>query len=243
MKPLDIYHSPFIKEDTEVYIVGQFLDGLDTDNEGLEKQTRVKVRTHFNPYIDGTRHASLRSVWFDNHPVMITKSGGRPDSEYSHRYITDLPRYKEMVSYLKSLEELEEWRVEEELFSADEEVEGLDKVYTFQVEVSDFGATANARQWFRKFLREWGANHSWPYPSSFPWWKWDDPATHRQPTLEERQQVRNELLAAQPEDFRAVADVLEQMNDKGLVVVMGSKEAIDEANAARNDWLRILKVL
>jgi Zn-dependent M16 (insulinase) family peptidase len=60
---------------------------------------------------------------------------------------------------------------------------------------------------------------------------------------EERQQIRDELLAARPEDFKAFGAMLQQLNKQGLVVVMGSKEAIDEANAVRNGWLNTLKVL
>ena len=59
----------------------------------------------------------------------------------------------------------------------------------------------------------------------------------------ERQQIRDELLGTQPEDFKAFADVLQQINEHGLVVVLGSKEAIDEANAEKNNWLKTLKVL
>jgi presequence protease len=62
-------------------------------------------------------------------------------------------------------------------------------------------------------------------------------------TTDERQRIRDELLGTQPQDFKAFADVLAHINDRGLVVVMGSKEAIDEANAARNNWLTTLKVL
>ncbi len=59
----------------------------------------------------------------------------------------------------------------------------------------------------------------------------------------ERQQIRDELLGTQPKDFKAFADVLQHINEQGLVVVVGSKEAIDEANAANNNWLKTVKVL
>jgi Zn-dependent M16 (insulinase) family peptidase len=59
----------------------------------------------------------------------------------------------------------------------------------------------------------------------------------------ERQQIRDELLGTQPEDFKAFANVLQQLNEQALVVVMGSKEAIDEANTAKNNWLHTLKVM
>ena len=59
----------------------------------------------------------------------------------------------------------------------------------------------------------------------------------------ERQEIREAVLATRPEDFEAFADILSQVNAKGLVVVLGSKEAIDEANSARGGWLQTLKVL
>lgn len=62
-------------------------------------------------------------------------------------------------------------------------------------------------------------------------------------TEAERQQRRDELLSTRPADFRAFADVLAQVNERGLVVVLGSKENIDQANAARGNWLRVQQVL
>lgn len=59
-----------------------------------------------------------------------------------------------------------------------------------------------------------------------------------------RQQLRDEVLATTPEHFKQFADVLDRLSAKGLVVVMGSQDAIEAANAARqNAWLKITKVL
>ena len=60
---------------------------------------------------------------------------------------------------------------------------------------------------------------------------------------EERQQRRDELLSTTPADFRAFADVLAQVNEQGLVVVLGSQENIEAANSERADWLQVKKVL
>jgi Zn-dependent M16 (insulinase) family peptidase len=62
-------------------------------------------------------------------------------------------------------------------------------------------------------------------------------------TDEDRQQRREELLSTSKADFRAFADVLAQINERGLVVVLGSKEGIEQANAARGNWLNVKKVL
>jgi Zn-dependent M16 (insulinase) family peptidase len=58
-----------------------------------------------------------------------------------------------------------------------------------------------------------------------------------------RQQRRDEILSTTQADFRAFADVLEQVNAHGSVVVLGSPDAIARANAARPDWLKVVKVL
>jgi len=62
-------------------------------------------------------------------------------------------------------------------------------------------------------------------------------------TDEVRQQIRDEILATTVDDFRSFAGVLEQLNERGLVVVVGSPQAIEEANAARNNWLNVQKVI
>ncbi len=59
----------------------------------------------------------------------------------------------------------------------------------------------------------------------------------------ERQRMREEILGTTAADFRAFADVLQQLNAHGLVVVMGSPHALEAVNAERNDWLKVTKVL
>ena len=62
-------------------------------------------------------------------------------------------------------------------------------------------------------------------------------------TDEIRQRMREEILATSVEDFQTFADALEQVADRGLVVVLGSQGAIDAANAERAGWLDVSKVL
>jgi Zn-dependent M16 (insulinase) family peptidase len=59
---------------------------------------------------------------------------------------------------------------------------------------------------------------------------------------EELQHIRDEIFATRPDDFKNFANILEYVRDKGLVVVMGSKEAIEQVNTAREGWLKTLKV-
>lgn len=59
-----------------------------------------------------------------------------------------------------------------------------------------------------------------------------------------RQQIRNEVLETTAEDFVSFADHLEAVKEKGLVIVVGSSEAINKANSEMGgDWLKIQKVL
>jgi Zn-dependent M16 (insulinase) family peptidase len=58
-----------------------------------------------------------------------------------------------------------------------------------------------------------------------------------------RQQRRDEILGTTLADFHALGDVLEQVGARGTVAVLGSPDAIAQANAARGDWLKVVKVL
>ena len=60
---------------------------------------------------------------------------------------------------------------------------------------------------------------------------------------EERQLRREQVLETKAEDFRAFGEVLERLNDSGLVVVMGSTEAIEAASRERGNWLEVKKLL
>jgi Zn-dependent M16 (insulinase) family peptidase len=65
-------------------------------------------------------------------------------------------------------------------------------------------------------------------------------------TDEIRQRRRDEVLSTTAADFKAFAGALDQLNRHGQEVVLGQQEAIDEANASRNEgkgWLSVVKVL
>ncbi len=62
-------------------------------------------------------------------------------------------------------------------------------------------------------------------------------------TDDKRQRRREEVLGATVADFKAFAEVLEQVNARGLVAVLGSQEAIDAANVVKGGWLAVQKVL
>ncbi|MGE5222248.1 MAG: insulinase family protein [Omnitrophica WOR_2 bacterium] len=68
-------------------------------------------------------------------------------------------------------------------------------------------------------------------------------------TEEDRQILRDQVLNATLDDFHAFGEVLHKVNEAGKVVVLGSQEAIAQANAAYGartghpDWLDVIKVL
>lgn len=62
-------------------------------------------------------------------------------------------------------------------------------------------------------------------------------------TLEERQKIRDEILATRQADFIDFADVLDEVGQKGLVVVLGSSGAIAHADKASALDMEIVKVM
>ncbi|MFC1823306.1 insulinase family protein [Thermodesulfobacteriota bacterium] len=62
-------------------------------------------------------------------------------------------------------------------------------------------------------------------------------------TDEDRQQMRDEVLQTTAGDFRAFADMLEDFKRNGLVKVLGSEGAIQEANERRPGWLDVSRIL
>lgn len=62
-------------------------------------------------------------------------------------------------------------------------------------------------------------------------------------TDETLQRRREEVLATDAQDFRALGDVLEQAAKRGRVVVLGSEQAIGAANEQRSGFLAVSKVL
>jgi Zn-dependent M16 (insulinase) family peptidase len=63
-------------------------------------------------------------------------------------------------------------------------------------------------------------------------------------TEEARQRIRDEVLGTTPRDFLRFADILDDVNAHGRVVVMGAPQTIEKANAEMgNAWLNVTKVM
>ncbi len=62
-------------------------------------------------------------------------------------------------------------------------------------------------------------------------------------TDETRQLWRDQVLSTTVDDFRSFAQILDAVNQDGQVAVLGPAEAIAKANAERDGWLKVVKVL
>jgi hypothetical protein len=60
---------------------------------------------------------------------------------------------------------------------------------------------------------------------------------------ERRQKMRDEILGATQKDFQSFGEILESAMPRGVVKVLGSETAIQEATATRPGWLKVVKVL
>ncbi len=60
-------------------------------------------------------------------------------------------------------------------------------------------------------------------------------------TDEDRQKIRDEILSTRKEDFKAFAEFLEIVREKGIIKVVGSDAAIAEAMKDKPGWLEIVR--
>jgi len=171
MKLNEIYQSPSIRETPDIYPVEGLLYEINVDDIDTENQSRVILKNHIDPYIDGDRGFAYYSVWFDEKPVMLCRVAGWKSGD-SDRFITDKPHYLTMLTYLLTLQRPEESEIE--VHDPDVEIEALSEFYTFRnITLKDVGIIPNRRYWFRRFLYYWDGEHSWPYcgglvgPSTF----------------------------------------------------------------------------
>jgi Zn-dependent M16 (insulinase) family peptidase len=62
-------------------------------------------------------------------------------------------------------------------------------------------------------------------------------------TDEALQRIREEILATKAEDFKAFAEVLGSFRKDGLIKILGSQDAVQEAMDKRPGWLNIINVM
>lgn len=113
----DIYAAPVIREEKGIYLLtGCWFNNLpELPNDFDPDQDRVKVKVHYDPYIDGERCCTVGSVWFDGVPVMAFRHAGRSGHDEYDRFIGDKVRFSQMVDFLRSLLTVEEAEEVEEI--------------------------------------------------------------------------------------------------------------------------------
>ena len=93
-----------------------------------DKNTKAEVKTLKDFDFDGRRCWSLRTVWFDSQPFMITQNAGREGDDHRQRFITDVEIYKKFVDYVKSLTNSQEYYLED-LIEIDKDYPNLTNFY------------------------------------------------------------------------------------------------------------------
>ena len=76
------------------------IDSYELDFDGVEAGQRMETRTIVDHDYDGRRGWTLQTVWFDGKPVMVINSSGRDGDEYHERWITDVPLFGQLLSWL-----------------------------------------------------------------------------------------------------------------------------------------------
>jgi hypothetical protein len=133
MKPSELYARTPERVDYEIgNLIGFYYNHvLEIENNHLpweDPNKRVEFRCYKYFNFDGRRFWRLAAVYFDGQPVMITQNAGREGDDHRKRFITDFPRYQNMVAYLMSLVRPEDWK-NQDIVKPDDEIEGLDEFY------------------------------------------------------------------------------------------------------------------
>lgn len=131
MKPSQIYQAPFNRL-LSIYTLSpechRAMEEFPT-NVPEEKNIRVSVREHFFWTEDSERIVQVASAWLDDQPVMILRCAGRGGCDEYDRFITDEPRFREMLRYLQELSgpKLPSW--DSDVVEPDQELLELNELY------------------------------------------------------------------------------------------------------------------
>lgn len=99
---------------------------------GLEEcNKKVDIRYYVDHCFRGSRVWVLASVWYENQPVMVIQNAGRDGDDHSKRFITDEKLYKEMLSYIVSLMNIDTSTAEE--VDADVDMPELTNFYGYDM--------------------------------------------------------------------------------------------------------------
>ena len=108
MKAIDLYKLEAESETTCLGVLkGFYYDHLPEVEDHLwgyeSSNEKIIIKTLKDFDFDGRRRWTLRTIWFEGNPVMITQNAGREGDDHRERYITNINMYTEMVNYIKSL--------------------------------------------------------------------------------------------------------------------------------------------
>ncbi|MFW5962150.1 MAG: hypothetical protein ACOCQR_00865 [bacterium] len=165
MKPIDIYNMPVIEEETGLWDLTNFYRDHFPEFEGNlgmlkqpEGEERVVAKTHKYFSFDGRRYWRLRSVWFDNQPIMVLQNAGREGDDHAARFITNEEKYWEMIQYFHSLQHEEE-EVLTDVFDESEDIENLVTFYGKSLKDIELEEEVRPKKLaLKKYLQENGVN-------------------------------------------------------------------------------------
>lgn len=111
MKPSDLYQQEPEKTDGDLSVLfgcyynhmPEVADWWPLFASEIYVNTRIQVRYYKDHNYDTRRIWRLASVWLDNEPFMVIQNAGREGDDHSARFITNVERYKEAVTYVRSI--------------------------------------------------------------------------------------------------------------------------------------------
>ncbi len=123
MKPAELYKSPIIKTETELYVLSKYIHEISLEGIETPKTTEVEIRYYIDECFDGERGLAMFSVWFKGKPFMVCHEAGRGNRDYYNRYVTDAQIFSDFLAYVVTLlpkEEREAINPEQDLTQLDE---------------------------------------------------------------------------------------------------------------------------
>ncbi|MFC5412197.1 hypothetical protein ACFPMF_22925 [Larkinella bovis] len=133
MTPFDLYNRLPEREDNDLSVlVGYYFNHipelssfLELDKQITADCQQVIIKYYKDHYFDNRRIWRLASVWYDQFPVMIIQNAGLEGEEHHRRFITDLPRYHQLIDYLKGLLTRQAVALND-IFAPHTDIDGLD---------------------------------------------------------------------------------------------------------------------
>lgn len=91
--------------------------------------TKVEIRTIHEHQVDSRRYWLLRSIWFEDKPVMIAQNAGREGDDHIKTFITDKERYMSMIGYIEGLIKEQDHSFDQPIYDTRTDMPELTKFY------------------------------------------------------------------------------------------------------------------